>query len=213
LYNTHPSFGATIYLAFANGNHVYQGNGTSGAYIFGAQFEASSTYATSYIPTTSAAVTRLADDVVKTSATSIIGQTEGVIYINWDYKNSGSSLGNLPICLDGGLGNEVYFYAAANGNYECEMFASSVLQFKFTGSLGSFGTKKIAIAYKQNDFALYVNGVQIGTDTSGSVPAMNRLYVGRFYGNTTLNIASGVSEVLLFKTRLTNDQLAQLTAV
>jgi hypothetical protein len=170
-------------------------------------------YPSSLIPTLGTSVTRVADDCVKTSATSIIGQTEGVIFINWDYKNSGSSLGNIPICLDGGLGNEVYFYVQSNGNFDCEMFVSSVRQFIFSGSLGSFGTKKIAIAYKQNDFALYINGVQIGTDTSGSVPAMNRLYVGRFYGNTAYNIASGISEVLLFKTRLTNAQLAELTTL
>jgi len=180
--------------------------------IWGAQLEAGA-YATSYIPTLAASVTRVADDCVKSSATSIIGQTEGVIYINWDYQNRGSSLGNIPICLDGGAGNEVYFYGLPNGNYECEMFRSAVRQFSFTGSLGSFGTKKIAIAYKQNNFALYINGVQIGTDTSGSVPAMNRLYVGRFYGNTVTNISSGISEVLLFKTRLTNAQLAELTTL
>jgi hypothetical protein len=201
-----------IRLIDSGTNVSYTGNGTSGVFLWGKQIEAAA-YATSYIPTLGTAVTRVADDCVKTSATSIIGQTEGVIYINWDYKNSGSSGGNVPICLDGGLGNEVYFYGLPNGNYECEMYVSSVLQFKFSGSLGSFGTKKIAIAYKQNDFALYVNGVQVGTDTSGSVPAMNRLYVGRFYGNTTLNIASGVSEVLLFKTRLTNAQLAELTTL
>jgi hypothetical protein len=194
------------------GNVFYTGSGTANILAYGAMAELGA-YATSYVPTLGTAVTRVADDCVKTSATSIIGQTEGVIYINWDYKNSGSSGGNVPISLDGGLGNEVYFYGLPNGNYECEMFVSSVRQFIFSGSLGSFGTKKIAIAYKQNDFALYVNGVQIGTDTSGSVPAMNRLYVGRFYGNTTLNIASGVSEVLLFKTRLTNAQLAELTSL
>ncbi len=191
---------------------TYAGNGTSGLFVWGAQVEAGA-YATSYIPTLGTSVTRVADDCVKSSATSIIGQTEGVIYINWDYQNRGSSLGNIPICLDAGNGNEVYFYVQSNGNYECEMFVSSVRQFLFTGSLGSFGTKKIAIAYKQNDFALYINGVQIGTDTSGSVPAMNRLYVGRFYGNTNANIASGISEVLLFKTRLTNAQLAELTTL
>jgi hypothetical protein len=193
-------------------NYVLQTANNAKCYVWGANL-VQAAYATSYIPTLGTSVTRVADDCVKTSATSIIGQTEGVIFINWDYKNSGSSLGNIPICLDGGLGNEVYFYVQSNGNFDCEMFVSSVRQFIFSGSLGSFGTKKIAIAYKQNDFALYINGVQIGTDTSGSVPAMNRLYVGRFYGNTAYNIASGISEVLLFKTRLTNAQLAELTTL
>jgi hypothetical protein len=212
LYNSHPSFGATIYLASANGTHVYQGNGTSGAYIFGAQIEASATYATSYIPTTSAAVTRLADDVVKTSATSIIGQTEGVAFVDFEFTGNYSSGGIVPICLDGGNTFEMYFWVQPNGVFIYEVF-NSTNQVSISGSIGAVGRKKVAIAYKQNDFALYLNGVQIGTDTSGTIPACNRLYVGRFYGNTTYNMTSGVNQAILFKTRLTNAQLAELTTL
>ena len=86
-------------------------------------------------------------------------------------------------------------------------------QASITGSIGAVGRKKVAIAYKQNDFALYINGVQIGTDTSGTVPATNRLYVGRYYQNINYNMTSGVNQVLLFKTRLTNAQLAELTTL
>ena len=49
---------------------TYQGNGTSGIYIWGAQIEAGS-YATSYIPTTSASVTRNADVITDSTITGI----------------------------------------------------------------------------------------------------------------------------------------------
>jgi hypothetical protein len=189
----------------------YQGVSGSGILVYGYGAEIGA-YATSYIPTLGAAVTRGADDCVKSSATSIIGQTEGVVFFEWEYQNVGSSGGNIPISLDGGSGKELYFWVQTNGVYLAEGFDGSVNQFSFTGAMGSFGTKKIAIAYKNNDFALYINGVLAGTDTSGTVPTLNRFYVGRFYANTSYNIASGIKQVLLFPTRLSNADLAALTA-
>jgi len=57
-------------LASADNTISYLGNGTSGVYIWGAQLEVGS-YATSYIPTTSASVTRNADVINKTGITGI----------------------------------------------------------------------------------------------------------------------------------------------
>ena len=53
---------------------------------WGAQYEQSS-YPTSYIPTTSSSATRVADVALKTSATALIGQTEGTLFA--DFLTSG----------------------------------------------------------------------------------------------------------------------------
>lgn len=183
-------------------------------YTYGWQHEYNVTYPTSYIPTYGTSATRTADDCVKSSATSIIGQTEGAVYFEWDYQNTGSTGGNIPISLDAGSGYNLYFWAKTDGNYLAECFNGGVAQFSFAGSMGSFGTKKIAIAYKNNDFALYINGVLANTDTSGTVPTLNRLYIGRFYLSAVLyNISSGIKQVLLFPTRLSNADLATLTTL
>ena len=55
-------------------------------YIWGAQLEAGS-YPTSYIPTTSASVTRNADVISKTGISSLIGQTEGTLFYDGFYGN------------------------------------------------------------------------------------------------------------------------------
>lgn len=54
------SSSVAIYLLDGSGSTSYIGDGTSGAYVWGAQLEAGS-YPTSYIPTTTATVTRSAD--------------------------------------------------------------------------------------------------------------------------------------------------------
>ena len=82
-----------------------------------------------------------------------------------------------------------------------------------SGSIGAVGRKKIAFAYKQNDFVVYMNGAQIGTDTNGTVPTMSRLFVGKYYATDTYNINAGINQAALFKTRLTNAELASLTTI
>jgi len=69
----------------------------------------------------------------------------------------------------------------------------------------------VAFAYKQNDFILYVNGAQIGTDTNGAVPTTSQVLVGERYNGDTFKIADGIKETKLYNTRLSNAELAALT--
>jgi hypothetical protein len=181
-------------------------------YVWGRQLEASS-YPTSYIPTTSASATRVADACFKTGISSLIGQTEGVAFIDFDFNGNYSSGGIIPFSLDGGAGNELYAWIQTNGTVIFEVYNAFVGQVVISGSIGAVGRKKIAFAYKQNDFAVYLNGTQVGTDTSGTVPTMSRLFVGKYYANDTYNINAGINQTILFPTRLTNAELASLTTI
>jgi hypothetical protein len=69
----------------------------------------------------------------------------------------------------------------------------------------------MAIGYANNNTAFFINGTQVGTtDTTCSVPAMSRLQMG----NTIFGPSDGkVNQVTLFKTRLTNAELASLTTI
>jgi len=198
LYSTN-ALGSTI---STNGNKIY---------VYGAQIEEGS-YATSYIPTYGSSVTRVGELCVKTGISNLIGQTEGVVYFEWDYQNTGSSGGNIIMSLAGASLQELYFWVKADGTYVYDVY-DSTKQAGISGSMGSFGTKKIALAYKNNDFVLYINGVLAGSDTSGSVPTLTDVYIGRYALNTNYNIASGVKQALLFKTRLSNEELAALTTI
>jgi hypothetical protein len=86
---------------------------------------------------------------------------------------------------------------------------------QFTGSSTmALGRNKIAIGYKLNDMVVYKNGALVASDTSCTVPATSALGVtGIFNGAGGAQLAASVNQALLFKTRLTNAELAELTTL
>jgi hypothetical protein len=173
--------------------------------VWGGQVEAGS-YATSYIPTTSASVTRNADVISKTGISSLIGQTEGTMFLDLDFNNRGT---NYLIQLTDGVNDFIELYIAGGVMYFSGYNGAS--QWTISTSLTN-ARHKIAYAYKVNDIALYVDGVLIGTDTSAVIPTCTNLYLnqdlsGQYNQQQYYNLTA------LWKTRLTNTQLAQLTTI
>jgi len=192
-------------------------DGTNGLYIWGFQYELDASYATSYIPTLSAAVTRGADVASKTGISSLIGQTEGTMYS--EFIVNGFADYGTPLCINNGSTNEsIWLTTFANGDIRAEVFSSTGggIQASFIKSGNVTGqVYKIAIGYASNNFAFYVNGTQVGsTDTSGSVPVgIDRIDFD--YANATSFVKSAleIKQALVFKTRLSNDSLSLLTTL
>jgi len=193
-------------------------NGTSisptaqGSNVFwGAQLEEGS-YPTSIIPTYGTSLSRLADACSKTGISSLIGQTEGVVYFEGTIEGVAANTRRLISLSDGGNNNMLQVYNASNTNsLEFVVTTAGATQAVITASSAiTFGqTFKFAFAYANNDFVFYVNGVQIGIDGSGSVPATS---VVRFARGDGANLHEGTnSQLLLFPTRLSNADLATLT--
>lgn len=167
-------------------------------------------YATSYIPTTSASVTRNADVISKTGISSLIGQTEGVMFFDLYIKDY-TKLNNNVLFYFIGTGNLSYAQLNNSGYIEFVSNVGGSLQsYLYWGSITN-GRHKIAIGYKANDFVLYVDGVLKDSDTSGSVGALSEFGFGynniSFIGKTEYNLTA------LWQTRLTNSQLATLTTL
>ena len=205
-------------------------SGTAGymdfsVYVFGgasvdvscAQLEFA-TYATSYIPTTSASVTRNADVISKTGISSLIGQTEGTLYFEAKFVNvdsfssyigvtSGTFTNSVIIGKEAGISpNKLFLFIRANG--------SDVL-FNTSIALSS-DYVRCAIAYKSGNWAAYVNGTLVasGTSSFSFSSSLDRLGIGTNNGGlTTVNDKSEMKAAALWKTRLTNDQLATLTTL
>jgi hypothetical protein len=191
---------------------AFTGNGTDGILVWGAQLESNATYPTSLIPTYGTSVTRNADSCSKTGISSLIGQTEGTMYaeFEWEQKSgvyfisdlsTGSTLNEILVAIGNTADNRIRFQIQNSG----------VDQVSFNSGVISSGTHKVALAYKANDVVAYLDGVQIGTDTSCTIPATSRYAFER--ANGTLGYEGGIKQALLFKTRLSNEELAALTTI
>jgi hypothetical protein len=197
----------SVYLAEGNNDITYTGNGTSGVYIWGAQLEQGS-YPTSYIPTSGSAVTRVAESTSQTVPDGVIGQTEGVLYCEVDVK-SGYDTNNLMATLSDGTSSKQIYINRSNGNLE--FFISNSLIY-LAPSVLSNGIHKLALAYKQDDFAVAIDGVIAHTDNSGNVPTCNKINVGSHY-NGNLPFNDRINDVKLYDTRLSNAELQALTTI
>ena len=209
--------GAQILFNILNnaGSNSYTGTAGSGLYLWGAQLEAGS-YSTSYIPTTTASVTRNADVINKTGITDLIGQTEGTLYTEIKVnKLIGAASRYIFHLSDGTANNRIYiaFSGAASNVLRARIFSGGTLQCSInTSAITTTGTYKLALAYKNNDIVFYVNGVQIGTDIVATIPTCSRVDLGQNTAGTS-QLSDNISLSTLFKTRLTNVQLAELTTI
>ena len=208
-----PNF--RIALADDTGNETYTGSNKQ-VYLWGAQLEAGS-YATSYIPTTSASVTRNTDQVSKTGISSLIGQTEGVIFLDIfaSAKNAdGLSFATWIIAGDAAENFQIY-NSGTTLNWYARNTAGLIIDQSADQTIVEGTRYKIAFAYKSGDYALYINGVQKRTNANANVPvgvSQFNLSAGG-YGASPAIVKNEYNAAALWKTRLTNDQLAQLTTL
>jgi hypothetical protein len=181
-------------------------------FFWGAQIEAGA-YPTSYIPTTSASVTRNADVISKTGISSLIGQTEGTLFLDVTAQLNNADEQDLSIS-DGTGNNRAIIRLTSSGVIRGIGVFGGSLEFNIGGSAYTTGTRyKIALAYKNNDVALYVNGtLQGSTSTTTISGTLSRLGFDVFTNGAQI-ICSPTQAAALWKTRLTNAQLTALTTL
>ena len=179
--------------------------------IWGAQVEEGS-YATSYIPTSGSTVTRNQDIFSRDGIGSLINSTEGVLFVEMAaFSNDGT---NRTIALSDGTGNNLvrlYFSNSSNRIVsQVKVGGSTQVTFDITG-ITVIDFNKVALKYKENDFSIWINGVERGTDTSGTTPtSMNRLALDN--GSGSENLFGKVKQLQVYTTALTDTQLAALTS-
>jgi hypothetical protein len=179
-----------------------------GFFIWGAQLEVGS-YATSYIPTQGSAVTRLADVCSQTPPDGVIGQTEGTVYIDFNYLNS---TGERRFIFQLGTGDTTIYARIESGQSLTSQIINSGIGLTSTGTNVPSGINKLAIAYDNNNCVIYFNGLQIAISTSITTPSVDELYLGHNSGGYQ-SLAGVINNTKLYNTRLSNSELAALTQV
>jgi hypothetical protein len=190
----------------------FTGTITDVIYGFGAQLETGS-IATSYIPTTTAAVTRNADLITLSGAVSgCIGQTEGTIYAELNVSNF-TLFARAFAISDGTTSNRILVQKTSNNRLQLIVrTAGASIADIATGNNQATGNYKVAVAYANNDFVFYVNGSLIGSVTSGAVPACNQVFLGKIETSANSDQWNDrIRPAALYTTRLTNAELAALT--
>ena len=199
-------------LALSDGVQSYQGDGTSGLYIWGAQLEQGS-YATSYIPTQGSIGTRVAESCNQTPVSGIIGQTEGTLFAEFEYfGNTYGALEISPIYIGSGTYANAIYADVYQGKLYAVCFNSGVNQASINCGVLSVGTHKVAIGYSNNDIVIYLDGLLGGIDTSATIPKCNRVYLGTVGTSTSVQKYTQ-SKAQLYNTRLSNSELQALTTI
>jgi hypothetical protein len=211
-YTTQFSNIATYYGLQNGDTDSYQGDGTSHIYLWGAQLEEGS-YATSYIPSlTGSQTTRSAD--VCNGAEADFNDSEGVLYANIaalaDDNTSrrisisdGSSNPNNLVCVDMSEYTNQIIGRVRTGNTE--------VAFLVATSQTQTQNNKIAVKYKVNNFALWINGFEVDTDNNGAAPiGLNDVSFDR--GNGSNDFYGKTKEVMTFNEALSDSELEALTS-
>ena len=196
------------YSPAVNGNPFYQGNGTSGIYIWGAQIEASS-YATSYIPTTSSSATRVADACYKTGISSLFGTNQGTFVIDFVYYGSEQFSYLFDVTDSANLNRFLMYDSNGSGLYYFyDSGYSQITTYQFTKGQ----RYKIAVKYNSSGTIWYVNGVLSATGTVSFAHQMSQLYLGIRYSLSD-NTGMQVNETIVFPTALSNTELQAITTI
>jgi hypothetical protein len=199
----------------------WAGDGTSGIYIYGAQLESGGhpsivvniDYPTSYIPTTSATVTRPNDYSVKSNISSLLSQNDGTLYVSAVNYNTNQEF--VAVSSVGLNTSDMVIAYQGGGTLNVSCLANSSLITNGTLALPVGSYFKAAIRYKNGDSAVYINGQQ-RTTNSTSFSFANNLNVIQAYSSAYYFAtpgASGLGTTAVFTSGLTNTQLAELTTV
>ena len=180
--------------------------------LYGAQLEVGS-YATTLIKTSGSSVTRNKDACSISNVADRIGQTEGVVYAEIDYTPHSINYESIASLQGTSTQQYIEFYFNSNNRLGVGIYNGGAIQLSFTSAVQTKGIKKIAIAYKANDFAIYLNGVQLHTDNSGSVPPTSSLGLGMNYALNNYQLSQPIKQFQLYNTRLSNSELATLTTL
>jgi hypothetical protein len=173
-------------------------------------------YATSYIPTTTSTVTRNEDLASVSGVTSLIGQTEGVMFFE-SAALSNDLTARLVSISDGTTSNRiVLIYDSSSNLVSAAMVSAGTLVIPSINYTIADETQFIKMAVRYSNtlgVSLWINGVNRASSIVTTLPiSMNRFSFDR--GTSGSNTFYGkVKSAQLYKTYLTDAEMVSLTTL
>jgi hypothetical protein len=189
---------------------TYQGDGTSGIYIWGAQVETGS-YTTSYIPTYGTSQTRNKD----LSVVSYTGMTEsqGTLFIdlaegfNGNDRNSG--VASLGLTLNGEGSNQSVGLRGSTDSLQGVIRINSI-SYYLGAAISGDARHKVCITWTSSQAKIFIDGSLAETEDLVAAPAV--------FDTTELcepnrPVLASVNQFLTFPTALTDSECIALTTL
>jgi hypothetical protein len=200
-----------IFLNESDAQTTWDADGDEYAYIFGAQIEQKSA-STSYIPNLSTgSTTRNADVCNNAGNANTFNDNEGVLYAEIAALSDDLTFRSIAIS-DGTLDNRVLIrYRTTSNKINIFIEGSNVVAVNSIRGLTDITNySKFALKYKSGDIALWVDGVEIFTDTATfTISGLDRLSFDG--GNGSDDFYGKCKDLRYYDTALTDAELTKLT--
>ena len=196
-------------------------NGTDGIYMAGAQVEISSASvpASSYIPTTTASVTRAVDTAIIAAGSNFsswyTGGTTGTFVANW-YGSASSATARSVIATSDQTTKHLHMYQTPSA-LTLRLADFPVTTVTTANSLTAGALTKGAFSYANTATSLCLNGGTVATGTLAFSAAPTWLSIGGPSTNgtsitdTTVMLKNSIRTLKYFPARLSNAQIQGLT--
>jgi hypothetical protein len=213
-YRVSAKFTAT---ATGNVNYGFYLNNAIGksVHIWGAQFELGD-FASSYIPTTTAIVTRSAETANGSGSSTVINSTEGVLYVETKgFTDLLTSSNYIQLSKNGESSgtNSLMIQHRSNGYLRVYVNAFASADIHFNINIDFTENHKIAVLYKLNGYKLFIDGVAqslYGTPTQAVFSGLDNLSFD-FRGASSWN--GSIKQLQYFDSALTDAELTTLTTI
>jgi len=178
--------------------------------LWGAQLEVGEN-ASSYIPTTTTSVTRNADDISKTSASTYVGQTAGTVYIEARIDNIITNASIISVS-DGTNDNIVRIRFNSSADMRMYVNAGTTSIINNVETIVS-GTYKFAVVYSGSDTRVYRNGVQLDSSTTSLTftSSVDEIDIGQSFAGTGQS-NNWIRAFAFYKRALTDTEAIALTS-
>ena len=203
-----------IYILDDSGSLSYKGDTTKGLYLWGAQLEESE-YLSSYIgPVAGTSVSRSVGAADGAGDNTVINTTAGVLYAD------------MAALVDDATDRQITLNDATTSDYAMIGFDNVTNRIEARYSTGGLvqatlyhtvtditAFHKVAFKYALNDFELWVDGVEVANDNSGTVNnAGDFIQLELADGNGGNTFYGRIRELKIFPVILDDTELAALTS-